>query len=351
MNTRLLTLLLLALIPTFAEAAPPPSASSTQVETRNDLHEKMNQLQTEMADLMQRMGELSARIGDNARASAFRYLADPNRGMLGLAMQPVDGGARIVAISPHAPADRAGLKFGDLITAFDGKMMLVGDGQELTALDDVSAGKPVQIEILRNGESKRFLVTPERRRPGDWTQVIRSAQLSNADLHRMQLDIQQRTADLRARAARAQKNSNTSYRSPMLTWNLGLSTINPELGTYFGVQQGALVLSAQQSSYPGLKAGDVITSVDGNEVQRAEDVVRALREGGDDSSVRLALHRHGKSMIIDMPIPSLQDILPPAPPAPAPPAPPALPAPPPPPAPSAPSAPRVPPVPATDNVT
>lgn len=341
MNTRLTIFLLLTLMSALACAAEPPAPSSTRADTQVELHEELNQLQAQMADLMLRMGDLSARVGDNARASAFHYLANPDRGMLGLAVQPADNGLRIVAVSPHGPADRAGLQVDDIITSFDGKRIAVDDNHGLTALDQISAGKSVDAEILRDGANLRFALTPERRKPSDWQQTVRAAQISEPELQRIQLLAEKRMADLRKRAVDAHErvNGDASYPFPMLSWDLGLATMTPDLGAYFGINHGALVLSADAKSYPELNAGDVITAVDDHKVERAEDVMRALGDGEDHDRVRIALRRHGKNMTIDMELPSLQHLFPPPPPPPPPPAPPAPPAPPTPPAAPAPPGP------------
>ena len=68
------------------------------------------------------------------------------------------GGARITNVVPGAPAAKAGLKVGDVITAFNGKAVTSAD--DITG--DVSEAKPNQtatLTIQRNGETKHVSVT------------------------------------------------------------------------------------------------------------------------------------------------------------------------------------------------
>jgi S1-C subfamily serine protease len=121
-------------------------------------------------------------------------------------------------------------------------------------------------------------------------------------------------------------------------FGLNLAPLNPGLGSYFGTDQGALVLSRDDKQFPELQAGDVITAVDGQSIARPEDATRALRNAAKDKSASVALRRHGKPVTLTVKVPADWDILPaPPPPPPVPPVPSAPsgapPAPPPPPAP------------------
>ena len=48
----------------------------------------------------------------------------------------------------------------------------------------------------------------------------------------------------------------------------------------FGTDKGVLVIAADNDSLPGIRAGDVITNVAGETVNRPEDALRALRDQG-----------------------------------------------------------------------
>jgi membrane-associated protease RseP (regulator of RpoE activity) len=71
---------------------------------------------------------------------------------------------------------------------------------------------------------------------------------------------------------------------------IGVSTqsLTKQLAEYFGVQEGVLISSVSEDSpaaKAGLKAGDVITAIDGEKVSSSGDITRALskKETGDVS--------------------------------------------------------------------
>ncbi|MFT4112262.1 trypsin-like peptidase domain-containing protein [Silvibacterium sp.] len=103
----------------------------------------------------------------NVIVSVYNQLISPEhkvvRGSIGITFQPsvspavarvygFKNGVRIGTVQPGFPADKAGLKPGDIITTIDGRA--IKDGNDL--VDDISARKPgttVSIGYLRDGKS------------------------------------------------------------------------------------------------------------------------------------------------------------------------------------------------------
>ncbi len=94
------------------------------------------------------------------------------RGFLGAQMQNLDStlaeafgvardsGAVIVDIQPGSPADKSGLRAGDIVTAVDGKP--VSNAVEVrNRIGLLPVGTKLQIDILRNGKHKRVLTSVE----------------------------------------------------------------------------------------------------------------------------------------------------------------------------------------------
>jgi membrane-associated protease RseP (regulator of RpoE activity) len=79
---------------------------------------------------------------------------------------------------------------------------------------------------------------------------------------------------------------------------IGVSTtpLGKQLADYFGVTHGVLVNSVEANSpaeRAGLKAGDVVTEADGQQVEDADDLVRALG-AKDEGEVTLTVVRERK---------------------------------------------------------
>jgi serine protease Do len=75
---------------------------------------------------------------------------------------PDTSGAFVQDVTQGGPADRAGIKPGDVIRKFDGRS--VSDSDQLLAMvAGTNPGSTVPVEILRNGESLTFKVTVDQR--------------------------------------------------------------------------------------------------------------------------------------------------------------------------------------------
>ena len=80
--------------------------------------------------------------------------------------------------------------------------------------------------------------------------------------------------------------------------DLELAPMNPELGKYFGVGEGVLVINVPQGSRLGLKPGDVVLSVDGREPAGPSHLVRILRSYNGRESFTLQVVRQQKRKTI-----------------------------------------------------
>lgn len=364
-----------------AFAAPPAAPDSAATDSTAE--QQMAQLQTRMNDLARQMAALSTKLGDEANATALHYLANGRRAMLGIAARKTRNGWEVEAVTPGGPASKAGLKAGDLITQVNVRAdRLVASRHAPSPGDlfdsgrlDFEGNSIVPLTVLRDGKTLHFNVTPERLQASDWQAIARqaeqAAEQATAQVHspEFQEQIQQNIEDAmksaeaaragadaartraeaaregamaareaaregaaaaREAAARARERTWLAFRSA--PWfGLNLASLNPDLGSYFGTDRGALVLSRDTTQFPELQPGDVITAVDGQAVARPEDATRALRDAMKDKTVAVALRRHGKPVTLTVKVPAGWDILPPLPPPP--PVPPVPPAPPPPPAP------------------
>ncbi|HJP97680.1 MAG TPA: PDZ domain-containing protein [Rhodanobacteraceae bacterium] len=321
--------------------------------------QKLADLQARMGDLAQRMADLSAKIGDQASARALRYLSDSKSGMLGIAVDPDDDGMHVQAVTPGGPAERAGLKAGDVITAVNGNRLSRNDASLLTGLSDLPPGKPVRLTVLRDGKTLHVRATPERFQSADWQATVRAAQRAAREAAaqvrspefrehiQKQIDEAMKEAS-RATAAAAQAGGAGAWQVVAPWWGLNLAPLNADLGHYFGTDHGVLVLSRDAGRYPELQPGDVITRVNGRAVARPQDAMRAFREAPDDHPVSVTVRRHDRTLKLAFKSPPHWLAVPPPPPAPpAPSVPPAPGVPASPPAPPPPAAPAPPPVPPT----
>ena len=87
--------------------------------------------------------------------------------------------------------------------------------------------------------------------------------------------------------------------SPNKYIGVSLQNLTGQLGDYFGVNDGkgtliAEVVEDSPAEKSGLKAGDVITEVDGNPVDKISDVQRAVQHKDNGESIELTILRDKK---------------------------------------------------------
>jgi S1-C subfamily serine protease len=216
-----------------------------------------------------------------------------------LRAQPSDSiGATIDAVSPGGPAARAGLRAGDIITKLDGKSVLDGpDGpsqkdQSLPGLRLIELAArlepddSVALEYRRGGARKTATLVSG----GDPKMLIRGAEGGRGFALNMgdhgDFDLSPNVMMLRDPGAAMLMGGELA--------GLDLAPMNPDLGQYFGTPDGVLVVNAPKESTLGLKAGDVVLTVDGRKPAGPSHLLRILRSYDRGETFKLDVLRNRK---------------------------------------------------------
>jgi serine protease Do len=200
----------------------------------------------------------------------------------------VKSGVVVESVDPKGPGDKAGLKAGDAIVEFDGdRVRSVRQFRRL--VQESASGRAVPLVVSRSGQRVNVNVTPEPLTMGDDFGV---RLLDAPRVARPAIPPTPPTAPT-PRAAPPPPPApfdwyNNDGPLTIITGRARLGivteTLNSQLADYFGVKDGALVKSVQDGSAAakaGIKAGDVITSVNGTHVSDSSDATRVL--GGLDN--------------------------------------------------------------------
>jgi len=182
-------------------------------------------------------------------------------------------GARIESVTPDGPADKAGLRSGDVITRF-GTTSLSGEsaGRRLVELAQaLEPGDTVRVEY-RRGNDRRNATIVARDFSGNF--VFRT--MPRGRIEEMMP------------ALEGLRNTFTFVGSGH---GLRLAELNEGLGEYFGTSKGVLVLEAPADSTLPLRAGDVILSIDGREPQSVSHATRIMSSYAPGESVRFEVMR------------------------------------------------------------
>lgn len=219
---------------------------------------------------------LGVRVEELTRENAKAY---------GLSGEP--RGVGVTQVSKGSPAERAGLRERDVIVRFDGEA--VTSVRKLTRLiTESSLEHTARIAVLRGGSEQEVSATLARRE--------RLAPAVAADMMgRFDLDEAKRLGEDWAKSGEEWKlkadewgkgfegfqGDGTGLFVVGSSRRIGVTTtaLGKQLADYFGVSHGVLVSSIEQGSpadKAGLKAGDVLTEVDGKQIDDASDLVRLL---------------------------------------------------------------------------
>jgi serine protease Do len=228
-------------------------------------------------------------------------ILDGRGSQLGVMVRDLEGdaaaqntGVAIEEVTPDSPAAKAGLRSGDIVTEFDGER--VRSARQFTRLVQESPeGRSVTMAVLRNGQKQTLHATPEAH-AFSWMGVDRDRIAREAErgiregLRGFQMDLP---------AFKFRYDGGFPGLSGMPRGRLGVSVegLSSQLAEYFGAKDGGALVSSVTADSPaakaGIKAGDVITTVNGNRVRDAGDLVRELSDAKSDD-VTIGLLRDKK---------------------------------------------------------
>ena len=359
-----------------APVVAPASADATQAAKAEQARKELAELRVQMQELSRKMADLSSQLGEgNPRSYAMRYLGSPDHALIGVVLGRDDKGVRLSGITPDGPAARAGLREGDVLTMIDQQSLAASKPNESlekarTLLANLKDGQNVSIHYLRGSQTGVVTFAAERREAWNWPLLMNedpehpflpkdfnervhaeveratreAERVSERDNKHMQAEVERATRD----AMKHMPRDRELMRRAMPWWGLNLAPLNADLGHYFGTDKGVLVIAADQESLPGIRAGDVITSIAGETIDRPEDALRALRDQASGKDVPIKILRDRKTLALNMKAPAFNSIFDMRATPPTPPVPPTAalpPVPPPPAAAPAPPSPAVPPTP------
>jgi serine protease Do len=202
------------------------------------------------------------------------------RGMLGVTVQGIDEelakefhssstkGALVAQVNKGSPADKAGIKAGDVIVRFDGKdVQNTPDLRKRVAA--TAPGQEVDVELLRDGKKETLHV-----------EIGKLESESNA-----------------------QGESSSSSGDGTDRFGFGVQTLTPDLAKELGVEaeKGVVVTEVRPggaASFAGLQPGDVIVEAEHHPVASADELASALSKSKD--KVLLRVKRGGGSVFIVM---------------------------------------------------
>ena len=207
------------------------------------------------------------------------------RGMLGVGIQPVTSdiaaslgmketrGVLVNSVAPGGPADKAGVKPGDVITAMNGKA--VNDPNVFrNEIASTAPGTEASFTLLRNGKEQQ---------------------------------VSTKLGELTVARARGERQQGGGGNEGGARLGITVAPLTPEIASQLRLKPNTrgVVVEAVDPAGPaaraGVQPGDVIQEVNRKPVSKLEDVRGALAASGDRPPL-LLLNREGQTVFLPVPL-------------------------------------------------
>jgi serine protease Do len=192
-----------------------------------------------------------------------------------------DYGVEISRVEENSPAEKAGVKTGDVVLEYNGQRV-EGMEQFGRMVRETPPGREAKLTVSRNGAVQTLTaVLGSRKFPfsGNFPPGFEMPEFHMPDIPQIF----------------------TTIRSPML--GVEAESLGTQLAVYFGVKEGVLVRSVLENTparKAGIKAGDVITKVDGMAVSAPSELSNAVRAANAKKTYAIELVRDRKPVTVSV---------------------------------------------------
>jgi len=308
--------------------ALPGASAGKQEASRNS----MNELRLNLAELTHQAKELQAQVARDVQEIRTQGLVDgeelslsddddihvllgSNGGWLGIGVGEVNAdkvkelklpgerGVLVGKVVADSPAAKAGLKENDVVTEINGQRV-EGTEQFRRMIREIPPGRSAQLTVWRDGRAQTVGVTVGKSESHHSMPQVFSTPGNFA----FKLPDMKELPEIRDFG----DSENFAFAlsgHPRL--GIDAENLDGDFGTYFGAPdgQGVLVRSVfadSPAARAGLKAGDVITSVNGERIRSTAELREKVAAKGDSKSVKLGVIRNKSEMsvTVEMPTPS-----------------------------------------------
>lgn len=281
-------------------------------ESLRDVQARARQYEAEVATEMNENGmtpeelaSLAARARNSAQQAQQLFSqapgllqGDEDTGWLGVEMTEVtaetaknlslksDHGVLVTEVLPNGPSAKAGLQTNDVIVEYDGHEV-EGTVQFRRLVRETPPGRSVAITVLRAGHEEKLTI-----------QVGHRARNLESEYEGTPL-----TLNVPPQAFNFKMEMPELFMGMTPTLGIEAEDVTGQLGAYFRVpgDDGVLIRSVSAgtpAAKAGLKAGDVITRVDGITVTTLAELRVQLREKREEKTVKLMLMRQGSPVSV-----------------------------------------------------
>ncbi|MGE5625107.1 MAG: PDZ domain-containing protein [Bacillota bacterium] len=312
---------LLAVAATPAPTAQTASAPKSGVQDQAQLEKQLEDARKQLQDAARRVAELSMQLNGDAmdRFTIMRDKMDKmqRRGILGVDLDEDDQnskspGAVLSGVTPGGPADKAGLRSGDVITAINGtEFKPSGDDTAADKLVDfmhgVKPGDSLKVSYTRGGKASTATVTAGSLRDMGFAFYLSGVPTPPTPPMAPMPPEPPMPPMPPASPMPRMFGFNTFFSMGHPGGDMQLVTLTPGLAPYFSTDKGLLVLHVERQSPLQLQDGDVILTIGGRDPGTPPHAMRILGSYGPGETVKIDIMRKGKAQTVNVTLPKERD--------------------------------------------
>ena len=212
---------------------------------------------------------------------------------------PAERGVLVAGVSEESPAAKAGLKEKDVITEVNGQRV-EGAAQFRRMIHEIPAGRTAQLTVWRDGRTQTLSATlgKAEERHDKWMGATPGAfafRMPDVQIPEMpSIDLGGEMGVLAGGTPRL---------------GIDAEDIGGQLGSFFGAPDGEGILvrsvnSGSAAEKAGLKAGDVITSFNGERVRSVGDLRQKLGAANEAKTAKIGVLRNRSEVSLTVELPA-----------------------------------------------
>jgi S1-C subfamily serine protease len=259
---------------------------------------RMREAEQQLAQAAQQMAELS--MQRLPRMQQFQSFVRGRQGpVLGVTISsdnesnPVEG-VEILGVSPGGAAEEAGMRSGDVITSINDQQLMSENSQRANAIlldfvKGIEQGDTLDIEYLRNGKSGMTEISPRPINSNEFAFEFDGRDFARPNVHR---------------TPNVGGMNNFIVRSHAGGFgDMELVQLTDRLGSYFGTDEGLLVVRAPEGDDLQLEDGDVIINIDGRSPTSVSHAMRILStyESGEQMKIEIMRDKGKRNITLKVP--------------------------------------------------
>ena len=211
---------------------------------------------------------------------------------------PAERGVVVADITKDSPAAKAGLKENDVITEVNGQRV-EGAAQFRRMIHEIPAGRTAQLTVWRDGRAQTLSAT-----------LGKAEERHNTWMNAMPGTFAFRMPDVQIPEMPSMDFGEGTMVLPGGRPRLGIDAedIGGQLGSFFGAPDGEGILvrsvnSGSPAEKAGLKAGDVITSFNGDRLRSLGDLRQRLASQNDAKTAKIGVLRNKSEISFTVELP------------------------------------------------